>query len=364
MNNISYLLALHSINGLGPIRLKNLLDYFKDPKNIWEASNKEIITRGIPQSVVNNLTDTRKILNPEKFLEDVQKSGIKWLTIFDDNYPKLLKEIYDPPIILYYFGDILASDNKAIAIVGTRKMTGYGQAITEKFATELSQAGLTIVSGLARGVDSTAHRATLESSGRTLAILGGGLKRIFPPENIALAKRIADGFGAVISEFSPDEPSLPGNFPARNRIISGLSLATLVTEAAEDSGSLITAKSALEQGREVFAIPGPITSELSKGPSSLIKQGARLVTDPVEILEELGLDRHMKIKRQKTGNGDIKLSETEEKIINVLENESQHVDEICRNLDLSAANVSASLIKMEIQGLIKNLGGGNYTKIW
>lgn len=364
MNNIEYLLALHSVRGLGPIRLKNLLDYFKDPKNIWLASNKEILSRGIPQSVVNNLTDARKTSNPEKFLEDVQQSGIKWLTIFDDNYPKLLKEIYDPPIVLYYFGDILAHDKWAIAIVGTRKITGYGQAITEKFARQLSEAGLTIVSGLARGVDACAHLAALESNGRTLAILGGGLKRIFPPENIALAKRIADGFGAVISEFSPDEPSLQGNFPARNRIISGLSLATLVTEAAEDSGSLITAKCSLEQGREVFAIPGPITSELSKGPSVLIQQGARLVTDPVEILEELGIDRPKRNKGQQTKNADIKLSETEEKIINVLENENKHVDEICRNLGLSAAHVSASLIKMEIQGLIKNLGGGNYTKIW
>ncbi len=364
MENVKYLLVLNSVHGLGPVRLKNLLDYFKDPKNIWEASSKEILTRGIPQSVVENLYNARKTLNPEKFLEDTEKSGIKWLTIFDDNYPKLLREIYDPPIILYYFGDILQSDKKAIAVVGSRKITGYGQVITEKFAKALSEAGLIIVSGLARGVDATAHRITLESSGRTFAVLGGGLKKIFPPENTTLARIIADGSGAVISEFSPDEPSLPGNFPARNRIISGLSLATLVTEAAEDSGSLITAKCALEQGREVFAIPGPITSELSKGPSMLIKQGACLVTDPAEILEQLGFDGHHKINGRKIGNTDMKLSETEEKVLGILENESKHVDEICRNLGLSAASVSASLIKMEIQGLIKNLGGGNYTKIW
>ncbi|MFA5933534.1 MAG: DNA-processing protein DprA [Microgenomates group bacterium] len=362
MKNIEYLLALHSVHGLGPVRLKNLLDYFKDPKIIWEISEKEILARGIFPSVVANLKLARKTLDPEKYHDGILKSGIKILTIYDEAYPKLLKEIYDPPIILYYLGEILPSDKKTIAIVGTRKITGYGEIITKKFATDLANSGLTIVSGLAHGVDTCAHKAVVEAKGRTLAILGGGLKNIFPPENIKLAYKIAEGFGAVISEFAPDEPSLPGNFPARNRIISGLSLATLVTEAAEDSGSLITAKLALDQGREVFAIPGPITSELSKGPSSLIKQGAKLVTEPAEILEELGLER---FKRKDLGiMNDIKLSEVEQKICDSLENESQHIDDLCRSLKLSAAMVSASLIKLEIQGLVKNLGGGNYGKIW
>lgn len=367
----AYLLALHSVHGLGPIRLKNLLDFFSDPKIIWEASEKQILEKGIPRSTVTNLIIARKTLDPEKYVEDIKKLGIKWITIFDDHYPKLLKEIYDPPLVLFYLGEILPEDKKAIAIVGTRKVTGYGAVVTEKFAKELSEAGLTIVSGLARGVDSCAHRAVVEAKGRTLAILGGGLKKIFPPENTALAKMIASGFGAVISEFSPDEPSYPGNFPARNRIISGLSLATLVTEAAEDSGSLITAKQAIDQGREVFAIPGPITSELSKGPSALIKQGAKLVTGASEILEELGLEG-LRIKQSLRSDDlkdlrlekDIKLSEVEQKICDSLENESQHIDDLCRNLKLTAATVSASLIKMEIQGLVKNLGGGNYSKIW
>ncbi|MDD2823466.1 MAG: DNA-processing protein DprA [Candidatus Daviesbacteria bacterium] len=360
-NNLPYLLALHSVHGLGPIRLKNLLDYFEDPKVIWELNEKEILTRGIPQSVVSNLVNARKTLDPEKYVEGILKSGIKYLTIFDDKYPKLLKEIYDPPIVLYYLGDLLPADKNCLAIVGTRKISGYGTVITEKFATELSNAGLTIVSGLAHGVDTCAHKAVIKAKGRTLAILGGGLKNIFPSENISLAKNIADGFGAVMSEFAPSEQSLPGNFPARNRIISGLSQATLVTEAAENSGSLITAKLALDQGREVFAIPGPITSELSKGPSALIKQGARLVTEPSEILEELGIKG---LKNLDLGTrSDIKLSEIEQKIYDALENENQHVDELCRNLKLSAAIISSSLVKLEIQGVVKNLGGGNYTKI-
>lgn len=361
MKNIEYLLALHSVNGLGPIRLKALLDYFGDPKLIWEANPKELLQLGIFQNVANLLTETRKKLDPQKYLEDIQKSKISWMTIFDPSYPKLLKEIYDPPIVFYYKGEILLEDERAIAIVGTRKMTGYGSVVTEKFATGFTKAGVTIVSGLARGVDSQAHKIAIKNKGRTLAVLGGGLKHVFPPENTALAEEIASSFGAIISEFPPNYPSLPGNFPARNRIISGLSKAVLVTEAAEDSGSLITAKLALEQGRDVFAIPGPITSELSKGPSVLIKQGARLVTEVEEVLEELGMDRksHRVIESEsQRGN----LTDIERKILDTLSNESKHVDEICRDLQINAAVVSASLVKMEIFGLIKNLGGGNYIR--
>lgn len=275
MNNIAYILALHSIDGLGPIRLKAILDYFKDPKLAWEAQSKE----------------TRKNLEPESYAKSISESGIKWLTIFDENYPKLLAQIYDPPVVLYYKGEILPQDGQAVAIVGTRKMTGYGKVVTEQFTRGLVSSGVTIVSGLARGVDTKAHTTSIEENGRTLAVLGGGVNNIFPPENRSLAEKIASGFGAVISEFPPDSPSLPGNFPLRNRIISGLSLATLVVEAAEGSGSLITARLALEQGREVFAVPGPITSYLSKGPIDLIKMGARPVSDANEILEELGISK-------------------------------------------------------------------------
>ncbi len=362
MKNEEYLLALQSVDGLGPIRLKNLLDFFEsDARLAWLAKENDLKQAGIPKDALENLVGKRRNFDPQKYAEDIKKSGIKWLTIYDEKYPKRLKGIYDPPLILFYLGDILPVDERAFAIVGTRKMTGYGKIVTEKFTKYLSEAGLTIVSGLARGVDTCAHKTTIDAGGRTLAILGGGLRKIFPPENIKLAEKIADGMGAVITEFAPDDLSMPGNFPARNRIISGLSLAVLVTEAAEDSGSLITAKEALEQGREVFAIPGPITSDLSKGPSSLIKQGARLVTEPEEVLEELGLEK-VKSLKEKVKN-DLKLTEVEKKILENLENESKHIDEICRELKLSAAEVSAALIKMEIFCLVKNLGGGNYLKV-
>ncbi len=359
-NNIEYLLALHAVNGLGPIRLKALLQYFKDPQLAWGAKSQELLQIGIPQNVIKQLEESRKKIDPEKYLLSIQQAGINWLTIFDENYPKLLKEIYDPPVVFYYQGEILSIDEKAIAIVGTRKMSGYGQMVTEKFAEQLSFWGVTVVSGLARGVDACAHQTVVKNQGRTLAVLGGGLKHIFPPENISLAAKIINGCGAVISEFPPDALSLPGNFPARNRIISGLSKAVLVTEAAEDSGSLITARCALEQGRDVFAVPGPITSDYSRGPSLLIKQGARLVTEAQEILEELGMDQAESSKIRT--NNEIKLSESEHKILSSLE-ESKHIDELCRQLQLPTALVAANLVKMEIRGLVKNLGGGFYSKV-
>jgi len=361
IKNIAYLLALHSVNGLGPVRLKALLDYFSDPKLVWEAEAKEIIKIGIPQNVVSLLVETRKKLEPEKYLESIKKSSIKFITIFDENYPKLLKQIYDPPTVLYYKGEILPGDERAIAVVGTRKVTGYGKLVTEKFATELAGMGMTVVSGLARGVDTQAHQAAIAAGGRTIAVLGGGLNCIFPPENTRLAASITEGYGAVVSEFPPDHPSLPGNFPSRNRIISGLSLGVLVTEAAESSGSLITARTALEQGRDVFAVPGPITSEFSKGPAFLIKQGAKLVTSAEEILEELGIERVKGAELRV--QSEVKLTEVERKVLECLVNEEKHIDEICRELGLSASEVSASLVKMEITGLVKNLGGGNYIKI-
>lgn len=360
MNNVVYLLALHSIDGLGPIRLKAILDYFKDPKLAWEASGQEFLKIGIPKNTVELFLETRRKLEPETYARSIKDSGISWMTVFDENYPKLLKQIYDPPTVLYYKGEILPSDRKAVAVVGTRKITGYGKVVSQQFTKGLVNAGLTIVSGLARGVDSQAHWTALSEKGRTIAVLGGGLNNIFPPENRGLTEKIINGFGAVISEFPPNYQSLPGNFPARNRIISGLSLAVLVTEAAQDSGSLITARMALEQGREVFAVPGPITSFLSKGTLFLIKQGAHPVSEPQEILEELGINQvqNAKIKVQ----SEIKLTEDEKKVLNCLEGEGKHVDELGRQLKFPAAKISALLLKMEITGLIQSLGSGNYCK--
>lgn len=360
MKNIQYLLALHSIDGLGPIRLKAILDYFKDPRLAWEANIGEIRAIGIPQNVADLLSETRRKLDPILYAESIRKAGISWLTIFDENYPYLLKQIYDPPTVIYYKGQIKRHE-KAIAVVGTRKITGYGRVVTEQFVKRLVLAGLTIVSGLARGIDAEAHLSTIRAGGRTIAVLGGGLKNIYPPENRSLAEQIIERGGLVLSEFPPDYPSMPGNFPARNRIISGLSLGVLVVEAAADSGSLITARLALEQGREVFAVPGPVTSTLSRGPIDLIKAGARPIFEPQEILEEMGFKQNQNANIKNTN--DFNLSEEEKKILEYLGNEQLHMDEICRNLRMSAATVSGTLLKMEIAGLVQNLGSGTYCRI-
>jgi DNA processing protein len=357
MDNNAYLLALHSVDGLGPIRLKSVLKHFKNPKAAWEGNPEDYLKIGIPKNVVNLFLDIRKKLDPQKNEQLILSTGIKYLTIFDEDYPKSLSQIYDPPTVLYYKGEILQKDKNAIGVVGTRKITGYGKVITEQFTKDLVDAGLTIVSGLARGVDTVAHLTALKFGGRTIAVLGGGLNNIFPPENTQLVEKIAAGSGAVVSEYPPDYPSLAGNFPARNRIISGLSKAVLVTEAAEDSGSLITAKEALDQGKEVFAIPGPITSFLSKGPIDLIKKGAKAVTDAKEILDELGIKKGTKITVTSQ-----QLSDDEKKVLEILENETLHLDEIGRILSFPSSKVSALMLKMEIIGLVQSLGSGNYCK--
>ncbi|MBI2019418.1 DNA-protecting protein DprA [Candidatus Daviesbacteria bacterium] len=358
MNNIAYLLALHSIDGLGPIRLRAVLEYFKDPKLVWEAPQEQIVKLGIPRLVAQLLSETRKKLDPETYAKKMAAEGIKWVTVYDENYPKLLAQIYDPPTVLYYKGDLDSLNQKTVAVVGTRKITGYGKVVTEQFTKGLTDANLTVVSGLARGVDSQAHLTAVLQSGKTVAVLGGGLNKIFPPENRTLADRISKGFGAVISEFPPDYPALPGNFPSRNRIISGLSLGVLVIEAAADSGSLITARLALEQGREVFAVPGPVTSDLSKGPIDLINMGARAVFDPGEVLEELGISGVRESESQRVKD----LSEEERLVLDVLENENKHIDEIGRQLQFPAPKISALLLKMEISGLVQSMGAGIYCR--
>ncbi len=360
VKNLAYLLALHSVDGLGPVRLKKVLEYFKDPKSAWEASLGEFKTLGIPAAVLENLKQKRSSLDPEKNLEYIQSKGIKVLTTFDDNYPKLLSQIYDLPVVLYYKGEILKTDSRAIAVVGSRKMTAYGRLVTEKLCKELVDMGFTIVSGLAFGVDTTTHQTVVSEGGRTLAVLGGGINNVFPAQNKALAQKIAEGQGAYLSEYPPDYPHLAGNFPSRNRIIAGLSLGVLVTEAAEKSGSLITARLALEDGRAVFALPGPITQEQSLGTARLIKEGARITTSVEDILEELGMDR---IRTDKSGRPDgiENLGETERKILSLLDN-SKHIDEVCRELKLQSAAVSSALVRMEILGVVKNLGQGIYSK--
>lgn len=281
----------------------------------------------------------------------------KVITQKDSSYPKLLKEIPTAPEKLWVKGEIETGDNLAIAVVGARKITSYGRQVTENLVPGLASAGLTIVSGLARGVDSVAHRAALSCGGRTIAVLGSGIDIIYPPENKKLYWEIAAN-GAILTEFPPGTPPKREHFPSRNRIIAGLSLGVLVTEAAEISGSLITAGFAADFGREVFAVPGPMYSPMSAGTANLIKDGAKLVSKVSDILEELNLaTSRQPLAASKTQD----IDEIDRKILEVLQDGPKQIDEIAQKSKLPAPKILSELTLLEIRGMVKNLGGGVYS---
>jgi DNA processing protein len=281
------LILLNMVQDIGYIRLKALLDEFKEPGNILRASlDKLKSVKGIGPAIAQAIKNASTCHDIDKETSLIKKAGISILTLFDDDYPANLKNIYDPPMVLYIKGKLKKKDEFSVAIVGSRKCTYYGINMAEKIAGCLSDHGLTIVSGLARGIDTAAHIGALKTRGRTIAVLGNGLSTIYPPENSLLAERISDN-GALISEFPMQALPHKNNFPRRNRIISGLSKGVVVVEAAQKSGALITADFALEQGRDVFAVPGMAERLSSAGTNALIKQGAKLVDSAEDILEEL-----------------------------------------------------------------------------
>ncbi len=283
-----YFNAFNLIDGLGPIAFKKLLAHFNSLEEAWSIEINQFRQAGLENFVIEQIKKQRPQINPSEQMERLTKEGIDLITILDKNYPKLLKEIYSPPALLYIRGKLELNDEFSLAIVGTRKLSSYGQQITPLITSDLAGAGLTIISGLAKGIDTLAHQAALKANGRTIAVLGSGLdkKSIYPSINRHLAEEISQK-GAVISEFPIGAEPLAQHFPQRNRIISGLSLGILVIEAPEKSGALITAKDALEQNRDVFAIPGPILAKNSLGPNNLIKMGAKLVSQANDILYEL-----------------------------------------------------------------------------
>jgi DNA processing protein len=282
---------------------------------------------------------------------------IKKITINDPNYPKLLKEIYDPPKELYVWGELKAEENYPLAVVGTRKVSNYGKQITIDLVRNLAKAGLTIISGLALGVDGIAHQTCLDVNGRTIAVLGSGLNHIYPAIHRNLAEKIVKSGGAVISEYPPDTKPERWTFPVRNRIIAGLSLGVLVIEAPETSGALITARFALDSGREVFAVPGNINQPNSVGTNQLIKLGAKVVTKAEDILDAFNLVLTEQFKKE------IKPANKEEKIIlEILNDGPLHVDEIIKKSKLEAPLVNSTLVMMEITGKVKHIGGGIYSR--
>lgn len=356
LSQLPYLIALNSINGIGSVRLKLLIDHYHDPRLIWNAPQREL-KQALGEKIGQSFVDQRGAVDPQQLYETIAKQNVGILTLWDTQYPELLKEIADPPAILFYKGDIRFANTKAIGVVGTRKMTAYGHDVTETLTKELVAHGFTIVSGLARGVDSLAHRATLAVHGTTIAVLGSGLNRIYPAENKPLADQIAS-CGLLLSELAPDTPATAGTFPARNRIISGLSCGVLVTEAASDSGSLITAQLALEQNREVFAVPGSIFSKQSQGVSMLIKEGGKLVTSVDDILEEFGDQKEGATLSEYEPKND-----TEKKVLNILFDKEVVIDELVRETGLPSSSVGSTLSVLELQGVVKHLGMGLYRRL-
>jgi DNA processing protein len=288
-----FLVAFSTVPGIGPVRLRLLLEFFGSAQKAWTSLESELQKTGLPMGVLGELLLQKKKLIPQQYSENIRKRGIKIVTIFDKDYPDKLKNIPDPPNVLFIKSRLGTSaiaelsQNKIIAVVGTRKVTSYGREVTAKLTRELVLTGFTIVSGMALGVDGIAHQEAINAGGNTFAVLGAGVEIVYPKEHAGLYRSIVEHDGVILSEVAPDKMVGRGIFPARNRIVSGLSEAVLVTEGAIDSGSLITARVALEQGREVFAVPGPINSVLAEGTNYLLKQGAKLVTKTEDILDGL-----------------------------------------------------------------------------
>lgn len=353
-----YFNAFNLIDGIGPVTFKKLLSHFKTIEQAWFADIGEISKIGLERIVVNQIKKYRYKINPDKEFEKLIKNNINLITILDKDYPKLLKEIYSPPAVLYIRGKLEPNDEFSLGIVGSRLLSSYGHQAAPEITYNLAKSGLTIISGLAKGIDAIAHRSALKANGRTIAILGSGIDQqsIYPRINKNLADEIVSN-GALISEFPIGTQPKAQHFPQRNRIISGLSLGVLLIEASQKSGSLITAKYALEQNRDVFAIPGSIFSQTSSGTNNLIKMGAKLVTEANDILEELNLSLITEFKENREILPD---SKEEELILKELSSETIHIDKIINNTKLSTAIINSTLTLMELKGKVKNLGKGNY----
>lgn len=338
------------------MRLRALLNFFGDIQIAWEAPSDALRAAGLSQKIIDNLLHVRTHLDIQKEIEQATAGGIDILTWDDPAYPKKLLEIHQPPPVLYVRGSFQPEDEIAVAIVGTRRITPYGRRVTVQLSERLAQNGVTVISGLARGVDGVSHQAALNAGGRTIAVLGSGIDQIYPPEHRGLAEKIVQN-GAVVSDYSPGTPPEAVNFPPRNRIISGLSSGTVVVEAGKKSGALITATFAVEQGREVFAVPGSIHGVQSRGTNYLIQQGARPLLDPEELLEFLNLEV---VEKRRSARKALPGDEFEKQILQVLGQDPLHIDEIGRLAGLPIEKVSSTLTLMELKGLVQQAGVMSY----
>ncbi|MBF0541304.1 MAG: DNA-protecting protein DprA [Nitrospirae bacterium] len=354
-NDLRSLIAFNLIDDIGAQTIRKLLDHFINPSEIFKSGLSGLMeVNGIGRHRAEHIVSFTQWDKVDKIIEKIYKFNMKIITYRDDTYPELLKQIHDPPVLLFIKGELVSSDKMAIAVVGTRGVTTYGKDVTQRLSTGLAEMGITIVSGMARGVDTIAHLSALDAGGRTIAVLGCGLDIIYPYENKGLYNRIIEQ-GAVISEFLPGTPPYKHNFPARNRIVSGLSLGVLVTEAPEQSGALITAQFAVEQNREVFAVPGNIMSNKAEGNHKLIKEGAKFVSSVEDILIEIGVT--VKDFVQNIPKKQINLDNEETILCNILSSEPIHIDDIIRAAKLNSAKVSSVLLTLEIKGIVKQITG-------
>jgi DNA processing protein len=361
MNDRDRLLILNMVEGIGSVRTRALLEHFGSTGRLFRAGADEIANvEKIGSTLASNLTESLRKIKINRELELIARHKIRVMTFMDRDYPENLKNIYDPPVVLYVRGKILPCDDIAVAVVGSRRASFYGMRTAEKIGFELASRGITVVSGLARGIDSSAHKGALKAGGRTLAVLGSGLSNIYPGEHVELAEKISRS-GAVISEFPMETIPDRGNFPKRNRVISGLSMGVVVVEAAEKSGALITSDSAIEQGREVFAVPGKIDSATSKGTNMLIKQGAKLAGTIEDILEELDIGTENKGPRPSNNTPTI-LDKEETLVYNLLTGDPRHIDELSEESDMEVSGISRVLFNLEMRSLAKQLPGKNFVR--
>lgn len=359
-DNLKYRIAFNRIRGIGRVRFKLLESAFDSIQSAWSANEAELRAAGLDARTIRAIVNGRQSVDPDAELEALERSGVRALTWHDSDYPPRLKQIYDLPPLLYVKGDLLPDDERSIAVVGTRKPSPYGVQVAEKMVRDIADAGVAVVSGLARGVDGIAHNAALNAGARTIAVLGSGVDVIYPREHQRLAARIAEN-GALVSEHPLGTRPDARNFPRRNRIMSGMTLGTLVIEAGEGSGALITAGQALEENREVFAVPGNIFSPSSAGVNRLIRKSeAKLVTNCKDVLEELNLTA---VSRQIQMAALFPEDETEAELLRYITYDPVHIDDVCRSSGKETAHVSSTLAMMELKGLVKQVGGMNYIRL-
>jgi DNA processing protein len=356
MASRKYWVGFNIVPSIGPAKVRALLDRFGDLETAWHADGPSLQDAGLDRKAISNLRQARAELDLDAQMADIEQRGLRVLTWEDTAYPPLLREIYGPPPVLYLRGTLLPEDQWAVAIVGTRRATAYGKQAARMLAHDLAQNGVTVVSGLARGIDAEAHQGALEAGGRTIAVMGCGLDRVYPPEHRHLAHRIAE-HGALVGDYPVGTPPDARNFPPRNRIISGLSKGVLVVEAGAKSGALITVEFAGEQGRDVFAVPGNIVSRNSIGCNRLIQNGAKMVLGVQDILEELNMTM---IEQQAEVRATVPTNETEAHLLELVSDQPLHVDEICRQSKLPVHQVSSTLAMMELKGLVRQVGGMQY----